>query len=347
MYIYILIIIIILIFLYIINNFLYKKNILEYFNCPSDREGYLCNSENGFGICQPDNSCTPISQLNQNIIGNSNTASYVSSESTISSESTEYTESSESSKITGSSLSQSIPILDTCIDNQDFDKLCKTKFNSKSGVKNIITTGCNNNKSQVECGNNWINGVYYGNDLITTPCLDKVNDFDNWCKYYNMNTIPKGYNVNSIGAKDILVGEYGGCYNDNGTSNNNKARAICDYNHIQTLPKLKPYNKNINYNKFTSCIPIDRQFLFDIECVDILNTPLNNIYVTEKMGYDCNPGYGRAKCINKSDSISPNNIFNNNMFDYNGNINDFYDINVLNDNFPMNTTINSCNQCIS
>ena len=132
--------------------------------------------------------------------------------------------------------------------NTNFNELCRMK-NSKYGVKKIIP--CDANHSKVKCALNYINGKYYGDNVIMTPCLNKSDDFDTWCRFYNKRSdIPKGYSVNSIGAKEVLVGSLGGC-------NKNSAKAICDYKHIEEIPRLEPANKRINYNIYTNCLPLE------------------------------------------------------------------------------------------
>ena len=192
-----------------------------------------------------------------------------------------------------------------CIPNQDFSQYCKNiSSNQNMGVNSV--TPCNSVSSQIKCGLFNIGGNILKNDTIITPCLDKSTDFDTWCKYYNKKRIPNGYNVNSIGAKDILIGSDGDCYNSNGTSNNNLARAICDNSHMQTITKLEPDNQNIDYNYFTECLPLNRTN-FAFPCSQLLNGTIPD----QILGYDCNPGYGRAKCIKPGDIINNNNLIYN------------------------------------
>jgi len=193
--------------------------------------------------------------------------------------------------------------------NSNFDDICKMQ-NIKYGVKKLIP--CDDNNSKVECGLNYINGVYYGDNVTITPCLNKSDDFDNWCRYYNnISTIPAGYNVNSIGAKDILVGSMGGCYTNNGKSDNNSARGICDYKHMEQVTRLEPVNNKINYNVYTDCLPLNGNN-FIPSCRNLMKN--NNSLVTQIMGYDCNPGYGRAKCLNSNDKYEFDSDFFNKSY---------------------------------
>ena len=222
--------------------------------------------------------------------------------------------------------------------NTNFDAICKRE-NSEYGIKEV--TACTNTHSKVTCDRNYLDGVNYHNTVIT-PCLNKSDDFDVWCNFYNNKPTPPGFNVNSIGANKILVGKKGDCYNNNGTSDNSSARAICDYNHVNTLYKLelavgkndilskldpthnimdtrnsndndrssstsnddndskkkkhKKKNHEIMYNVFTHCRPL-KNTNFTQDCSRLLNVDYDNTFADQILGYDCNPGFGRAKCI--------------------------------------------------
>ncbi len=266
--------------------------------------------------------------------------------------------------------------LDGCIlNNKNFDKYCKS-INPDYGVKSI--TSCDANSSKVECSSNYISGKYYGESIIT-PCMNKSDDFDIWCKYYNNKDVPDGFNVNSIGADKILPGSFGGCFMDNGKPDFSKARAICNYNSIDGIKKLDRSNILIDYNVFTTCLPMkDTNFVAecgnllddkvyqkiennnslgntiikindvspnecklicdnnnncfgftynknngscDLKNINIINASTQNnsnydLYINDRdkkahaaeiMGYDCNPGFARAKCIKKDDMLFINN----------------------------------------
>lgn len=198
--------------------------------------------------------------------------------------------------------------------NTNFDALCKVT-NIKNGIKNIIP--CNDkNKAKVECGLNYIDGVYYEESILKTPCHNIDTDFDTWCRYYNHTNIPPGYNINSIGSKKLLVGSKGGCYLDNGESDNSMASAICDYNHMDEIKKLGPANLSLDYNIFTNCQPI-RGTNFIKDCSKLLNVKYEDAYADQIMGYDCNPGFARAKCIKSKDMKTFNNSLFQNTYDKN------------------------------
>jgi len=150
-----------------------------------------------------------------------------------------------------------------------------------------------------------LNGINYGNTVQQTPCLNKSDDFDSWCKYYqNTQIIPEGMNRNSIGVKKILIGSDGECYlnETEKISDPNSARALCNFNYIEEVQKLDPLLENSSYNVFTDCYKLDshkNENIFKKECNELLGT--KKIEVEQITGYDCNPGYGRAKCLKKID----------------------------------------------
>jgi len=200
------------------------------------------------------------------------------------------------------------------ISSTNFDKICKTQtLNPKSGIKSY-TACADSDKLRVECEQGYINGVNYGTDTIITPCLNKSDDFNTWCKYYNNSNIPEGYSINSIGVKKLLIGEDGDCFLNDGTSDINSARAICDYNNMEQITKLDRAYNDIDYNKFTSCSPIRDDF--SLKCSELLGVA-EKTYAVQIMGYDCNPGYGRAKCLTKNDYLKYRTIIGDEDNNYN------------------------------
>ena len=198
----------------------------------------------------------------------------------------------------------------------NFDTICKNE-NIKYGIKNMIP--CNNENSKVVCGFNYINGKQYNEDVVITPCLNKTDDFNVWCRFYNDKHIPLGNSVNSIGAQNVLVGSLGGCFTNDGTPDENSARAVCDYKYIDQVTRLEPDNKEIDYNTYTRCLPINHNY-FIPECKKLLqkdNKDNKNVLATQIMGYDCNPAYGRAKCIFADDKYNFDNDFFTKMY-FNG-----------------------------
>jgi len=271
--------------------------------------GFICNTENSFGLYNNNCECIPINKNNMSESDNCNPGSICINKDGIGI----YDNNCEC-KITNNKNNSinkfiALPTLEPdCYPlNTNFDALCKQN-NPKNGIKNIIPCN-NNNTAKVECGLNYINGQYYDESILKTPCQNIKSDFDTWCRYYNSNNIPAGYNINSIGSKELLIGSKGGCYLNNGHSDKSKAAAICDYNHMEEIKKLSPANPFINYNIFTDCKPI-RGYNFIKDCANLLNVDYSKAYADQIMGYDCNPGFARAKCV-KSDDME---IFNKNLF---------------------------------
>lgn len=382
------IVIIIIIFFYIINKSLVEKFIGFNAAHPNDNytawttsstsnydfsnyctPGIACSTENGWGVFN--NNCECIipgvrDKLEQDYV---------------------QLEEQEEEEVTINYPNIPTNNLDGCIiNNQNFDKYCKS-IDPTYGIKNIKT--CDPTHSKVECGAYYINGTYYGENTIT-PCLNKSDDFDTWCKFYNNKEVPDGFNVNSIGVEKVLEGAKGGCFLNNGTPDFSKARGICNYNNIDSVKKLDRSNDIINYNVFTTCLPT-KNTNFVSECATLLDEKMyektgntdsvgntinisNNVssdeckllcnsnkncygfaynknnahcylknssvinastqddpnydlYINDKnknsraveiMGYDCNPGFARAKCIKKDDVLFVNfnwlykSIFDNN-----------------------------------
>jgi len=303
MYLYIITLLFIIIIIILIIFFNNKQ--IENFSCPSERVGYTCILDNKqFGICNDILDCTPFVNPVKTSVS-TGSSSITSSESSDSSSSIQPIVSSEPTQP------------DTCIANQNFDTICKS-FNSNYGIKSINTKNCFKGFSEIICGDNYINGIDYSNsknnmNIVKTPCMNKNIDFDTMCKYYNTSAVPTGYTINSIGASNILVGKKGDCYLNNGESDPNSARAICNYNNIGTVPKLnRAYNK-LNYNKFTECKPIRSDF--NTLCLNVLekkSKKSEDVTAVEIMGYDCLPGFARAKCVYRND-LNNTNYGNDNL----------------------------------
>jgi len=251
------------------------KNVTNY-NC---QIGNTCSTENGYGTLNKNCICV----LNSNI----NIAEEEEEEESI----------NKNFILTNKSNIFDQDLTNCYPNNTNFDSICK-KINSTYGVKKIIK--CDSNNSKVECAKNYINGDFLGNMVTITPCLNKTDDFDTWCRYYNNNPVPPGYNVNSIGAKKLFVGKEGDCYFENGIPNNHNARAVCDYNHNDEVYKLEQANNKIDYNIFTDCYPL-KPTNFVTKCSELLDIPYEHTFADQIMGYDCNPGFGRAKCIASKD----------------------------------------------
>jgi len=183
-----------------------------------------------------------------------------------------------------------------CMPNStDFDAICK-KQNLTYIVKKLEK--CNQFESKPICGQS---DIYEEEISVTTPCLNKSDDFNTWCRFYSNKKNPIGYNVNSIGAKRVLVGADGGCY-ANGKPDNSKARGICTYNYTDEVIKLEPPNPNVDYNVFTQCKYM-KGTDFIMECSKLLKLDYKKTYADQITSYDCNPGFARAKCLNNADKM--------------------------------------------
>lgn len=370
-------VIIIIIFFYIINKSLIEKFVgfdsahpnddgTAWTTSSSDYDfsnyctpGDLCSTQDGWGVYNNNCECI-VPGINNQL------------------DSEDYTDELQEEEEMSSTSNVPSSNLQGCIrNNTNFDEHCK-RIDPSYGVKSISI--CDSTHSKVECGANYLNGTYYGDTNIMTPCLNKSDDFDTWCKFYNNKTIPKGFNVNSIGAEKVLIGEKGGCFINNGKPDNKKARGLCNYNNIDSVKKLERTNNLIDYNTFTSCLPKNTNFVsecgmlldekkYQIKQNTTSNSPTINtvknissdnckllcdsnnncygfvyhknrgtcllknssvvrastqtnpkfdLYINDKnknsraveiMGYDCNPGFTRAKCLKSNDLSFPNNNY--------------------------------------
>ena len=188
--------------------------------------------------------------------------------------------------------------------NTDFGTVCDNYGGNQFGV--LKTQSCNNNQGKkVQCEPMVFNGIDYKNkDNFATPCLDKSLDFDTMCNNYmpesiQSNIVNKGYTQSSSGLKEKLIGKDGDCYVSNGKPDNSKARGICSLKHNNEIPKLDPFIYNQDTNVFTTCNKMNSSDFVD-KCSSLLNIQKNNVYA-DISGYDCFPGYGRAKCIDKNE----------------------------------------------
>ena len=195
---------------------------------------------------------------------------------------------------------------DTCIDNIHAGSICKERHPSSNmyGLKKI--TPCDAKQSKFECENLWFNEKEYKNVINATSCINKSIDFDEACRIFQPidNSLKtQGYNMNSIGSKQILYGKNGDCYDSSGNEDFNKGRALCSYDYNTNMTKLDHIQNNYDYNVFTDCKNIKSNF--NQECKTLLGkTGINDKVYAYINGFDCLPGFGRAKCIDKSKPIN-------------------------------------------
>ena len=210
----------------------------------------------------------------------------------------------------GSDNTSNVPLSgttsDSCINKADVGKVCSVRHSGayNYGVKSMTDcTGNDEGKVKVECALNNFNSVQYNDIISATPCLDKSINFNDACRVYqpsDRNLRDQGYNINSIGSKKILYDQFGDCYNSNGDPDYNKARGLCSYNYLSDVSKITPALNNLDYNEYTNCKPMNSNFRD--ECATILGIDENDVFAYID-GFDCLPGYGRAKCINKKKEI--------------------------------------------
>ena len=302
-YIKIFYILIIIIFIFIIFNII-NKNIKEYFtDTTGNIGGSESNSDSYKTICSDPGSICIINEK----YGTCNKLGVCILQSNDQSQSNQLPPPPGEEGIPPPPGEEGIPPPPDCLPNiTDFYQYCANK-GSSYGLEKIIP--CDSNNSRAICSNT----ISIDSDIseVKTPCLNKSDDFNEWCRYYSNNP-SLGYNVNSIGAKKVLIGKNGGCY-VNGKSDESKAIAICTANYTDEVPKLDPANEYIDYNSFTQCMPLNKTD-FISECKKALNTDYSSSFADQIGSYDCNPGFGRAKCLFGTDKYIFNNNFQNETF---------------------------------
>ena len=192
---------------------------------------------------------------------------------------------------------------DDCINKTDIGKVCSARHGSYNyGIKTM--TDCDDkSKVKVTCELNNFNSVQYENIISATPCLDKSINFNEACRVYqptDKDLRSEGYNINSIGSKKILYDKFGDCYNSNGDPDYNKARGLCSYNYLSDVSKITPALNNLDYNEYTNCKTMNSDF--QDKCATILGIDKKDVFAYID-GYDCLPGFGRAKCINNKKKL--------------------------------------------
>jgi len=197
-----------------------------------------------------------------------------------------------------------------CLDNKYKGTICKIRNpgSNNYGLKSIISC-TETNQSKFECAELNFNEKGYkdNNDIISaTSCIDKSTDFNEACRIFqpiNSTLKTNGYNMNSIGAKNVLYDINGDCYDSSGNKDVNKARALCSYKYNTTMTKLNHVPNNYDYNVFTGCKNIKSNF--NQECKTLLGkTAATDRVYAYINGSDCLPGFGRAKCVDLSKPIN-------------------------------------------
>lgn len=176
--------------------------------------------------------------------------------------------------------------------------------NKDYGIGTLKDCEGDNTKYQITCANMTFNGVDYSDEgEYSTGCINHTFDMDTMCNEYmpkqmKANLKQNGYYNKSAGAQVILKGKDGDCFNNDGTSNPLKSRAICNLRSDRQIKRILP-GRNINESdKFTGCQNMET-YNFLQDCKTMMS-PLNETEEEEVYadihGYDCMPGYARAKC---------------------------------------------------
>jgi hypothetical protein len=331
-YIFIIIAVIIIIF-WVINDLF---NFFEFFNAG------ICTTSNGTYGNFYDNICHPFTGSNSSVAPSSNstyippnqsgeTGSWentgIGAGADTDTEAGEETEAGTGAGAGSGAEAGTVPLSNTtnddCIDNKYKGTICKIRNPSSNnyGLKSIIScTGTNNtNKSKFECAELNFNQKDYknNNDVINaTSCINNSIDFNEACRIFqpiNANLKTQGYNVNSIGSKEVLYGINGDCYDSYGNEDVNKARVLCSYKYNTNMTKLDHVPNNYDYNVFTGCKNIKSNF--NQECETLLGKT-DKVYAYIN-GSDCLPGFGRAKCVDLDKPINQTENMRKFMLDSN------------------------------
>ena len=197
--------------------------------------------------------------------------------------------------------------------HSNYEKVCRPN-GIDYGIKTIENCDEDENNVKINCGKMIFNGIDYSDEgLYTTGCIDQSLDMDTMCNTYMPNDIKStsklnGYYNRSGGSKIILNGKHGDCYNNDGSPNKNKSRAICDLRSNRKINRIPPFNEHIKYNKFTGCHNME-SYDFKKDCQKILKDDNINSVYAEIDGFDCMPGFARAKCLDKDEFITNHSDF--------------------------------------
>ena len=201
----------------------------------------------------------------------------------------------------------------SCINkNIDYGAVCVDTNNSKDygvGTLQDCSSDATKKKYELTCANMTFNGVDYSDEgTYSTGCINHTLDMDTMCNSYmpvqmKANLKQNGYYNKSAGAQVILKGKEGDCYNNDGTSNPLKSRAICNLRSNKEINRILPGRDINESDKFTDCQNMEN-YNFLQDCKTMMS-PLNeteeeDIYA-DIHGYDCMPGYARAKCYLKDE----------------------------------------------
>jgi len=219
----------------------------------------------------------------------------------------------------GTGTDDDVTNTNACINDKLKGTVCKTRNpgSNNFGIKSIVKTSCTDpNTSKLECNEFWFNQKEYKDIISATSCIDKSTDFNEACRIFqpiNANLKTNGYNINSIGSKEVLYGINGDCYDSSGNEDVNKARVLCSYKYNTNMTKLDHLPNNYDYNVFTGCKNIKSNF--NQECKTLLGKT-DKVYAYIN-GSDCLPGFGRAKCVDLDKPINQTENMRKFMLDSN------------------------------
>ena len=192
--------------------------------------------------------------------------------------------------------------------NSDFGKICGAKYGNQYGVSK--KEPCNDGNVKITCGYLNFDEVDYRNvGKYTTNCINKSFDMDTMCNINMPNNVRElskesGYYDTSAGAKAVLKGKLGDCYTNDGSPDLSKARPICNLSSNKEIDRILPFNNQNEYNIFTECHNMENHNFVN-DCQQLLKLDNKQDVFADIHGFDCMPGYARAKCINKKDEPLP------------------------------------------
>ena len=318
------IVLIIILFLFILFNKYLNIQLYEYFSEPFPIG--FCSINTKLGIRYSNQDCIPLNE-DKKTNTNKDFKKNNSKPNTPSQPRNEPVNSNtfSSTNPINRTLEDQIKDINTCFpDESDFGKICKIRHNSNQyGLKKL--KNCYDKKkkiidgiTKVECGKLFFNKEDYStnpDNKYSTPCINASLDLNTMCNSYipdqfKINSYKQGYNSDSAGSNIKLLGKSGDCYTNN-LPDDSKARVICGFKKFNQIDRVRPFSYENDYNKFTECNKTTHDFVND--CKNILvktneNIIDENIFADIK-GFDCMPGFARAKCIDKTNNIDiPDNL---------------------------------------
>ena len=276
----------------------------------------FCTTNNSLGIRYSDNSCVPFGQAND--VTSTKQFKHYSDDSENKSKPSASSASASSASASAPAQAQLKDLTttssdDDCIEkNINYGEVCRKRNNSNPnyGIKKIESCEKGGKEGvKVTCEKMFFDGKDYNYDEFTysTGCINDSLDLNTMCNYYMPNDIKeplktKGYNLNSAGLNTRLRGKYGDCYTSNGKPDLSKNRGICNFRKFSEIDRVRPFQFENDYNKYTGCQNMENYNFVD-DCKKRLNLDNTQGVFADIQGFDCMPGYARAKCVNKNKII--------------------------------------------